>query len=343
MALIKMNIARESNFEMLRLIAMFFIVWYHLLLKFIVVIDDTPIYKAMYLPLHVAVICFVLISGYFHIKPSLHGGSKLLFPLLLFYLPLTLFEIVQHKGGIESLLFFSKSPYWFIRVYFYLYLFAPILNSYLVSERRRISLLLILAFISFYMGWLMQDNSMTDGKNLVLFIFIYVLGDCLKYYHEKIDKVSTRNLVMIYLFLNIVLVLIYNSFAEGIIGEIVFKLSYPYCAPVLIMNACLLFLIFSRLHFFSRTVNWLAGSVLAVYVLHHQSFVLYVLIQPCVMYLYHENTSPIVLLIFLSFLAWTILFVGIIVDKIFSPLQNAYLNVVDRLANHLLTKMGCLL
>ena len=223
MALIKMNIARESNFEMLRLIAMFFIVWYHLLLKFIVVIDDTPIYKAMYLPLHVAVICFVLISGYFHIKPSLHGGSKLLFPLLLFYLPLTLFEIVQHKGGI--------------------------------SERRRISLLLILAFISFYMGWLMQDNSMTDGKNLVLFIFIYVLGDCLKYYHEKIDKVSTRNLVMIYLFLNIVLVLIYNSFAEGIIGEIVFKLSYPYCAPVLIMNACLLFLIFSRLHFFSRTVN----------------------------------------------------------------------------------------
>ena len=88
-----MSKVRESNYELLRLIAMFFIVWYHLLLKFIVPVDDAPVYKAIYLPLHVAVICFVLISGYFHIKPSVRGVAKLLFPLLMYYLPLTVIEM----------------------------------------------------------------------------------------------------------------------------------------------------------------------------------------------------------------------------------------------------------
>ena len=73
---------RESNFELLRLIAMFFIVWYHLLLKFIVVVDESPIYKAMFIPLHVAVVCFVLISGYFHIKPTLRGGGQIVIPII---------------------------------------------------------------------------------------------------------------------------------------------------------------------------------------------------------------------------------------------------------------------
>ena len=72
-----MDKVRESNFELLRLIAMFFIVLYHSLLKFIAVVDDNPIYQAMFLSLHVAVICFVLISGYFHIKPSVRSGVVL--------------------------------------------------------------------------------------------------------------------------------------------------------------------------------------------------------------------------------------------------------------------------
>ena len=116
-------IIRESNYELLRLIAMLFIVWYHLMLWFIVPIDDFPSYKSMYMPLHVAVICFVLISGYFHINPSVRGVAKLFYPLLVFYLPLTIYEFV-FNGERGNLLFFSKSPYWFVRTYFYLFLMA---------------------------------------------------------------------------------------------------------------------------------------------------------------------------------------------------------------------------
>ncbi len=90
---------RESNFELLRLVAMYFILLYHMLSFFIVKVDDAPLYKALWLPLHIAVACFVLISGYFHIKPSFKGIVKLLAPLIVCYLPLTFCESVSCVGG----------------------------------------------------------------------------------------------------------------------------------------------------------------------------------------------------------------------------------------------------
>ena len=135
---------RQSNLELLRLVSMFFIVLYHLLFFFIVKIDDSFIFKALYLPLHVGVICFILISGYFHIKSSIKGGVRLLLPLIIFYSPFTLWEVANGALGAKSLLFFSKSPYWFIRTYFFFFLFSPLLNSFLTNGKKK-----SYAFVSF--------------------------------------------------------------------------------------------------------------------------------------------------------------------------------------------------
>lgn len=74
---------RQSNFELLRIVCMLFIVFYHLLFFFIAEVDDSILYRALYIPLHIAVLCFVLISGYFNIKPSMKGVVKLSYLLLL--------------------------------------------------------------------------------------------------------------------------------------------------------------------------------------------------------------------------------------------------------------------
>ena len=320
-----MNKVRESNFELLRLIAMFFIVLYHLLLKFIVVVDDNPIFQAVFMPLHVAVICFVLISGYFHIKPSIYGGAKLIFPLLAFYLPLTIYEFSQNNVGINSLLFFSKSPYWFIRTYFYLFLIAPVLNSFIITDRHRVSLLLVLGFIAIYMGWMMHDASMTDGKNLVLFMFLYVLGDNLKHNKKIIDNVSTPILGGFYLFLNATLVYLYTIYSDTFIGKTIWNVSYPYCSPIFILNAVVLFLIFSKLHFKSKAINWLASSVYTIYILHHQHYVLYNLIGPFVFSLYKLHHLPIILIIYLAIYSLAIMSICIIIDKFVGPLQYYFI------------------
>ena len=323
-----MKNVRESNFELLRLIAMLFIVWYHTLLKFIVVVDASPIYQALFLPLHVAVICFVLISGYFHIKPSVHGAGKLFFPLFVFYLPLTLYEYKLHNVGLRSLLFFSQTPYWFIRTYFYLFLIAPVLNTFIVTNNKRIYLLLILSFMAIYMGWLMHDQSMVDGKNIVLFMLLYVLGDCLRHYNKKIERISTQILLGIYLILNVALICLYTVNSDTCLGKIIWDMSYPYCSHILIFNAILLFLLFSRLHFKSTVINWLATSVFTVYILHHQHYVLYNIIGPNALSLYRLHNSPLIVILYLGVFSLVIMFVCIIIDKIIEPLQKYFVQIL---------------
>lgn len=315
------TIVRQSNYELLRLIAMFFIVFYHLLRFFVVKMDDAVIYKAMYLPLHVAVICFVLISGYFHIKPSFRGAVKLFAPLLFFYLPFTLWEFFHGVGGVKTLFFFSKSPYWFIRTYFYLFLISPMLNHFLTDNKRRLQMLVLLGFIAVYMGCV-HEPSLKDGKNLVLFMFIYVLGDCLNTFKYICANWRLRWMILAYLTINVLLVVGYVSFHGNIVGKVLWMMSYPYCSPILIMNAVLLFMIFSKFNFRSKVVNWLSLSVFSVYVLHHQHFILYSLIGPCVLYICKISHDPMILLALLGGLTLTIMFVCIVIDKICSPMWN---------------------
>ena len=73
---------RLSNFEALRLLSMFLIVFYHLLLRFYHAYPAYEMVRALWIPLHVGVVCFVLISGYFRVKPSSRGLLLLLSMLL---------------------------------------------------------------------------------------------------------------------------------------------------------------------------------------------------------------------------------------------------------------------
>lgn len=322
---------RESNFELLRIVSMFFIVLYHLLLYFVVEEDGNILYKAIYLPLHVAVICFVLISGFFHIKPSLKGFTKILLPLILFYLPLTLFEkLYKGYGGGTSFLFISNSPYWFVRTYLYLYLVAPMLNSYLTSNKRRVYILLVLGGISVYMG-MMHDKSLIDGKNLPLFMFLYVVGDSIHAYIEKIQKIKVSYLIFGYVFLNVILFFIYVTSNNSWIGNLLWRFSFPYCSPILIFNAVLLFLIFSKISFHSKIVNWISASMFAIYILHQQHYVLYDVMGPLTMKVYALSNTPLVVLLLLALLTFLFMTVFVFIDKLFSPLQTYILIVISKI------------
>ena len=316
---IKTNV-RQSNFELLRLVSMFFILFYHELLFFIVKMDDTIIYKALEMPLHVGVICFVLISGYFHIRPSIHGAVKLLMPLLLFYLPLTLWEMADGVGPAKSLFIFSKSPYWFIRTYFYLFLISPILNNFLINNKQRFQMLCVLFFIAVYMGT-MHEPSLKNGKNLALFMFLYVLGDCLKALKSKYERWRLKWMILAYLTLNIVIVITYIIYHDNILGKLVWLMSFPYCSPILILNATLLFLVFAKISFKSRVINWLSSSVLSIYVLHHQHFILCALIGSGVYTIYRIQTSVYGLLLGLVTFTIVIMSVCIVIDKLFRLTQ----------------------
>lgn len=69
---------RESNFELARIVSMICIVWYHLFWSMPETLQDQiPIFKGIQMPLHFGVLLFVMISGYFGIKPTIRGGGQI--------------------------------------------------------------------------------------------------------------------------------------------------------------------------------------------------------------------------------------------------------------------------
>ena len=307
---------RNSNFELLRIIAMLFIVIYHLL---ITVYSKNPteiIYKGAWIPLHIGVILFVFISGYFGIKCTVNGICKLVGTIALYYLPLTIYGMIEQGGDfdIKQLLFISYSPYWFIKTYLYLYLFSPVLNNYLdkINNKDRLILICSLAFISIYIGSSLGDSSLTEGKNLINFSLLYVLGNTFKVYEKHLRKIPSRYLICAYIILNCGI--LYTFVQGGMISKIIWFASFPYCSPLLIINAGLFFLIFSRLKLKSQSINYIASSMFAVYLLHCQPYVA----NRINVYLSYSLVNDSIILNFCTVLLYAVIImaISVIIDKI---------------------------
>lgn len=91
---------RESSFELIRIVAQFMIVIYHLFLFFMYPMYGDTFYKAVQIPLHIGVLLFVLISGYFGIKTSAKGFLKLIGMIAIYYIPINVVNMcLQNEGG----------------------------------------------------------------------------------------------------------------------------------------------------------------------------------------------------------------------------------------------------
>ena len=277
---------RNSAHELLRILAMFIIVWYHILAYFLHIFPHettNDFYIEAAIPtLHIGVILFVLISGYYGIKPSIKGFVRLLIITMVYYLPLQFVSlalegrIFHPKAILSTLKFITNTPYWFIRTYLYLFLCAPLITSFItVSGQKRVNyLLVVLGAISVYFGSTHGDPSISDGKNLVNFIFLYLLGHSIKHYLPQI-KIKQAFIICAYLLLNTCIIVSLLVFPrESTIGSIIWNITCPYCSPVLILNAVLLFVVFSRITLYSKPINAIASSMFAVYLLHCHPFII---------------------------------------------------------------------
>lgn len=144
-------------------------------------------FQAVSIPLHIGVVVFVLLSGYFTIKLRISGLVKLLGIFFVYCLPEVVYSVTTANGPlhvIRSLMFFSNSHFWFVKTYLYLFLVSPMINLWLknASERQRWYMVAVFAFIACYMATSMGDKSLSTGKNLTNFIYFYLVGNQLYYY-----------------------------------------------------------------------------------------------------------------------------------------------------------------
>ncbi|MBO7480335.1 MAG: acyltransferase [Bacteroidales bacterium] len=333
---------------------MFMIIFYHLIF-FIVARNhrDIPFWHSFQLAIHTGVILFVLISGYFGIKTSTKGFVRLLLLSMVYYVPIVLVDNLILKEGLTaaekwqlvlpSFQAVTKSPYWFLRTYMWLYLLAPLANKFFEANPRRnkLALLLICGAISLYAGYNGVDGSITDGKNIINFFFLYALGSILHDTYDKWSKWKTWILLTAFLGLCIALVYTHLRFDGSWYSTNLWQMAYPYNSPILMVVSVLAFMLFGKIKIQSKAVNWVAASTFSMYLIHRNPVVLERVLRPVVTNTDVSETAGILPEIGILLLLTVAVFViSLVIDKLLDiPLKKAQAALV-RWIDRILEKTG---
>ncbi len=274
---------RQSNIELFRIVAIFCILLEHCFGWFLVsggvnsLMDarwGMGITRATILSATcIGVNSFILISGYFGLR--LKGRSLLNIFLILFAFYVGCYMVdalaFQHHFSwhqlIRQSLAFSREN-WFVQCYIFLMLLSPVLNAYVehTQPKHQLWFILGLSAAACYFGCIHQSTHFyfNHGYSITSFILVYLIGRYLRIAGtEQLASVKTRWLVLAWAAMVII----------GAAGRLIWPttetpLFYDYCSPIQLLQATILFVIFTRMQFKSRAVNWLAGSGLAVFVFH---------------------------------------------------------------------------
>lgn len=335
---------RESSFELLRLISQYMIVIGHVLQVIVTPASGEPFYKAIMFPLHVAVPCFVMISGFFGIKASIKGLVNLLKFVVVLYVPLLLIKLIVMGGGTNDILAIvfpvSRTNTWFIRTYLWLFLLSPLVNKALENStlQQKFIYALCLFAISNYAGTIGNDVSLTEGKNIVAFLFYYLIGHILSLTKDMWKKIERKKLLFIYVLCNVIIVSLVTIYGGNRIVNGVFEFCFVrYNSPFLWLNAILTFMLITGFSFQSITINKMAKTCLSIYLLHC-SFVSWMLVKPVMDYLMSFSNSILFVFASTCFVALMIVFVCIAVHFALSPIWLAF----DRIGAYLQDKVDLL-
>lgn len=345
------SFVRDSNFELLRLFAIFSVLMYHFISYYTINYSpDNEIGYISWLPFRTAVTLFVFISGYYHIRFSIKGLTRIVVKTLVIFIPIELFayfclgygeERSLFKAMAESCMPLAKGPYWYIVNYLCLYLVSPVINKYLkeITWHQRAYLISILSFISIYLGLPGCVDELQDGKNLAHFILLYMIGDSLKVYENIIRKVKTSYLVVLFLLINIGQLFVFYYFYDTALKSFWFVVDRNN-GPVLIMNAIITFILFSRLHFKNKIVNLIASSVLVMYIVQQEPYLRSLLSSiyeriwcPDYAYSFHGFSATMDVIGYLAIRALFFMGVAFGIDRILHPIWT----IVEKISD---TKLG---
>ena len=273
---------RESNIELLRIIAMFMVLGLHATFSAIGPVEPQEINKY---PLQsfiqltseniyiLGVNVFVLISGWFGIKFKTKGLSNYIFQCLFFscivYIPFFIIgEIDINKINIISIFLLYNNAYWFVWAYLVLYIFSPVLNSFLEnSDKKNIKKIIILLFIAQTIITIFTRVGFYKvGFSPLSFINLYLLARYFKLYMILNGKYRYFLIFFVSVFSNTLIYYLPTYFHLN--ADSIYSISKAYINPFNIIGALSIVIFFSKLKINSRVVNWFAASSFAVYLLH---------------------------------------------------------------------------
>lgn len=279
---------RESNFELLRILCMWGVLTNHVLQHLYnlhtVNYSVANEFRMSMMNLGIiAVNCFVLISGYFHIRPKWNSFFNLLtqcaFYAFIFSLIGYICREISLLEGIKRTVFpLTESGMWFIPAYLALFLISPLLNAGYIGlnfQSKKI-VLFSLVLVDVYVGYIHQRVEITtDGYHLIHFITLYFIGNFIaeyKGYISELKKNVSQRWIAAFVALIVLLMNVFHIVKmEFFPISLVYSLRYN--SPVVMLFSVLFFMWVVTWRIKSRVINWVSASVLSVYLIHSQPVV----------------------------------------------------------------------
>lgn len=283
---------RQSNIELLRIIAMFLIVGHHLAVHSGFVFSaDTISVNQLWIQFiqiggKISVNIFVLISGYFLITSKAFKVNKILklwgqiffYSITIFFVFIILgIEPFTIKGLIKHIAPITFSQWWFASTYFMLYLISPYLNILLRSFDKvdYLKFLLLLGLCWSIIPTI--TGSSFQSNNLLWFIFLYSLAG-----YIRIFGLNTKCSGLKYILLAVIVTT--ATFLSAVVFDFLgtkndfFALHATYFygmqkLPVLVISL-LMFIGFSKINITNNNlINVISSSTFGVYLIHECDYV----------------------------------------------------------------------
>lgn len=291
--LIKMSksVQRESGIELLRIIALLFVIMIHYCDKAFPLINNNINMNVMLLLRSIsscAVDVFIMISGYFMVKSNKRVFGKpinilaqVMYRNLFIYALLILLGLKAFEFKYFAFRLMPASYYPILFVV--LYIISPYINTVLTSlSRRALQKFIIIVFLLFSVWPTIVDVSQElfdyqwfglspigawgnqQGFNIVNFVLIYCIGAWLSLNEISVPTVNKN---IIWIIVVIVVIFIWSLVCSHMYRQGM-RSSWVYHNPLVIIYSILLFLLFKRFHFTNRYINYSAKSVLLCFLIH---------------------------------------------------------------------------
>lgn len=278
---------RLSNIELLRCLSMFMVLLLHSsFLAFgmpdVEAIQSNPVLLGGQILQQgvgiVSVDVFVLISGWFSIKPKQKSICSFLFQIvflqILSYVVFVSTGLVElNKESIKDLMMLKPFQGWFIKAYLLLYIISPVLNAFVENASKRKLRNVLIAYWSFLilLGWVFDATDyINNGYSVVSFVGLYLMARYMKVWCPKWSCKDKKKDIIIYFLCCVVFFCI--IFFGGLLGVsqtsfLAWKLC-SYVSPLTVIGAASLLLFFSKFKINNSFVNLCGKGCFSVYLLH---------------------------------------------------------------------------
>lgn len=299
---------RKSNYELMRIVLMFMIVFWHLIVNIIFSHNTTAVAMIFCNLLHYLLIihidAFVILTGYFQsskekisIKKIIKMNNHAYFYKIVFLLIFLIFGIKELSSVeifriIQPITLYGQ--YWFITIYILLYIVSPYINMLLnkFTKKQYRNFIITLFLISSIIPTITHEMAYPtrSGFSLLNFILLYSIGAYFKKY--PIDKSiilsrytsDFRRVIYLSIFILCALMnFLTYYFSFTLIGtenkilcelaNIITGMRYAYNNPITIIEASAFFLYFGEFKINSKLINSISRVMLDVYFIHDNELV----------------------------------------------------------------------